>query len=50
MGRLEKVKDDFRKALLRLREAVERAKREKKPPIIPSLETLPFRDLSSLLR
>ncbi len=35
MGRLEKVRDDFRKALLRLREAVERAKREKQSSDYP---------------
>ncbi len=29
MGRLEKLRSDFRKALLRLKEAVERAEREK---------------------
>ncbi len=30
MGKLEKLRDDFRKALPRLKEAVERAEREKK--------------------
>ncbi len=50
MGRLKKLKKDFRKALLRLKEAVERAELEKNFQITLSLETLPFRDLSSLLR
>ncbi len=35
MGRLEKLREDFSKALLRLKEAVERAEREKGSPDYP---------------